>query len=101
MEKFLLRLSRITAYILIVLFILMMISGYRQTGHFTFISRGMANAMHQIYLNTAFLFVGTIHALTAIRRALRRNRIKGTYVDILLIILGILFIGGFSYFAFA
>lgn len=78
----------------------MMLSGYQQLGRFTFISRGMANAIHQVYLNTAFLFVGTIHALTAIRRALKRNRIKGTYVDILLIILGILFIGGFSYFAF-
>jgi len=101
MEKFLLRLSRITAYILIVLFILMMISGYRQTGHFTFISRGMANTLHQIYLNIAFLFVLSIHALTAIRRALMRNRIKGRYIDIMLIVLGILFIGGFSYFAFA
>ncbi len=101
MEKFLLKLSRISAYVLIILFVLMMISGYQQMGHFTFISRGMANTIHQIYLNVAFLFVGTIHALTAIRRALKRNRIKGTYVDILLIILGILFIGGFSYFAFA
>jgi hypothetical protein len=101
MEKFLLKLSRISAYVLIILFILMMISGYRQMGHFTFISRGMANTLHQIYLNVTFLFVGTIHALTAIRRALIRNRIKGTYVDILLIILGILFIGGFSYFTFA
>jgi len=101
MEKFLLKVNHISAYVLIILFVLMMISGYRQMGHFTFISRGMASALHQIYLNTAFLVVGTIHALTAIRRALKRNRIKGTYVDILLIILGILFIGGFSYFTFA
>lgn len=100
MEKFLLKLCRITAYISIILFILMMISGYRQTGHFTFISRGMANTMHQIYLNIAFLFVISIHALTAIRRALMRNRIKGAYIDILLVVLGILFVGGFSYFAF-
>ena len=101
MEKFLLKLSRITAYILIVLFILIMITGYRQTGHFTFIPRGMANTLHQIYLNIAFLVVGSIHALTAIRRALIRNRIKSMYIDILLIVLGILFIGGFSYFAFS
>ena len=100
MEKFLLKLCRITAYISIILFILMMISGYRQTGHFTFISRVMANTMHQIYLNIAFLFVISIHALTAIRRALMRNRIKGAYIDILLVVLGILFVGGFSYFAF-
>ena len=100
MEKFLLKLCRITAYISIILFILMMISGYRQTGHFTFISRGMANTMHQISLNIAFLFVISIHALTAIRRALMRNRIKGAYIDILLVVLGILFVGGFSYFAF-
>lgn len=99
MEKFLLKLCRITAYISIILFILMMISGYRQTGHFTFISRGMANTMHQIYLNIAFLFAISIHALTAIRRALMRNKIKGVYIDILLIALGIFFIGGFSYFA--
>lgn len=100
MERFLLKICRITAYISIILFILMMISGYQQMGHFTFMSRGMANTMHQIYLNVAFLFVVSIHALTAIRRALMRNRIKGVYINILLTVLGIFFIGGFSYFAF-
>jgi len=100
MEKFLLRLSRITAYILIILLILIIITGYRQTGHFTFISRGMANTLHQVYLNVAFLLVASIHALTAIRRALIRNRVKGIYIDVLLIVLGILFVGGFSYFTF-
>ena len=100
MEKFLLRLCRITAYISIVLFILMMISGYRQTGNFTFISRGFANTLHQVHINIAFLFTVSVHALTAIRRALLRNRIKGPYIDILLILMGILFVGGFSYFVF-
>ena len=100
MEKFLTRLCRITAYILIVIVILMIITGYRQVGYFTFMTRGLANTLHQLYLNIAFLVVGSIHALTAIRRALTRNRIKGLYIDILLIFIGILFIGGFSYFTF-
>lgn len=100
MEKFLTRLGRITAYILVVLFILIIITGYRQVGHFTFITRGLANTLHQRYLNIAFLVVGTIHALVSIRHAFMRNRIKSTYIDILLIFLGIIFIGGFTYFAF-
>ena len=81
--------------------ILIIITGYRQTGHFTFIPRGLANTLHQIYLNIAFLVVGSIHALTTIRRALMRNKIKGLYIDILLIVLGVSFVGGFSYFAFS
>ncbi|OFW64605.1 MAG: hypothetical protein A2Z35_06400 [Actinobacteria bacterium RBG_19FT_COMBO_36_27] len=100
MEKFLTRISRITAYILIIIVILIIITGYRQVEYFTFITSSLANTLHQIYLSIAFLVVGSIYALTAIRRALIRNRIKGLYNDIFLIFIGILIIEGFSYFTF-
>jgi len=98
MEKILTRISRISAYILIVLVLLILITGYRQVGYFTFFTRGLANSLHQIYLNIAGLVVGSIHVLISIRKALARNRIRGVWIDIMLIVLGIAIVGGFSYF---
>ena len=100
MEKVLTRINRISAYILIVLVLLILITGYRQVGYFTFFSRGMANSLHQIYLTIAGLAVGAIHVLLSVRRALIRNRIKGVYVNIALALIGIIVVGGFSYFTF-
>ena len=98
MEKILTRISRISAYILIVLVLLILITGYRQVGYFTFFTRGLANSLHQIYLNIAGLVVGSIHVLISIHKALARNRIRGVWIDIMLIVLGIAIVGGFSYF---
>lgn len=100
MEKILTRITRISAYILIVLVFLMLITGYRQVGYFTFFTRGLANSLHQIYLNIAGLIVGAVHVLLSIRRALIRNHIKGLYINIILILIGIIIVGGFSYFTF-
>jgi hypothetical protein len=100
MDRFLIKLSRIASYILIVIIVLMLITGYRLTGHFVFITRGFANTLHSIYFNITFIFLFTIHSLTAIRFALIRNKIKGKYIDILLIAIGVAFIAGFIYFAF-
>lgn len=100
MNRFLIRLSRTIAYILIPIFIFILISGYRNTGYFTFMTRGTANLLHIVYLNIAFIFLATVHALISIRTALMRNKVKGKYIDILLLITGIVFIAGFSYFAF-
>ena len=101
MEKVLTRINRISAYILIVLVLLILITGYRQVGYFTFFSRGMANSLHQIYLNIAGLIVGAVHVLLSVRRALIRNRIKGIYINIILTLIGIIIVGGFSYFTFS
>ncbi len=100
MEKILIRINRISAYILIVLVFLMLITGYRQVGYFTFFTRGLASSLHQIYLNIAGLIVGSVHVLLSIRRALIRNHIKGLYINIILILIGIVIVGGFSYFTF-
>ncbi len=99
MNKFLRTLNRILAYLLIPLFILLMITGYRQLGYFTFLTRGLANSLHQIYANISFLVLFAVHALISIKFALARKRIKGLHVDIMLLAAGIIFIGGFSYFA--
>jgi cation transport ATPase len=100
LNRFLTVFSRIAAYILIVLFVIIMITGYRSTGHFTFMTRGLANTLHIIYLNIAFLVLACIHALISIRFALARKNVKGHYVDVLLLIIGAVFIAGFAYFAF-
>ena len=80
MEKILTRINRISAYILLVLVLLILITGYRQVGYFTFFTRGLANSLHQIYLNIAGLVVGSVHILISIRKALVRNKIKGIWV---------------------
>lgn len=100
MEKVLIRINRISAYILIVLVLLILITGYRQVGYFTFFTRGLANYLHQVYLNIAGLIVGAVHVLLSIRRALIRNKIKGLYINIILALIGIVVVGGFSYFTF-
>lgn len=98
MEKVLTRINRISAYVLIVLVILILVSGYRQVGYFTFFSRGLANSLHQIYLNIFGLIVGAVHVLLSVRIALIRNRIKGIYINIILALIGIVVVGGFLYF---
>jgi len=98
MEKTLTRINRISAYILIVLVLVIFITGYRQVGYFTFFGRGLANSLHQIYINVAGLIVGSVHVLLSSRKALARNKIKGIWVNIVLVILGITIVGGFSYF---
>lgn len=100
MEKILTRINRISAYILLVLVLLILITGYRQVGYFTFFTRGLANSLHQIYLNIAGLVIGSVHILMSIRKALVRNKIKGIWVNIILVILGVTIVGGFSYFTF-
>ena len=100
LNRFLTIFSRVSAYILIALFIFIMITGYRSTGHFTFMARGLANSLHIIYLNIAFIVLATIHAVIAIRFALARHSVKGKLVDTLLLATGAIFIAGFTYFAF-
>jgi ABC-type sulfate transport system permease subunit len=100
MEKVLTRTNRISAYILIALVLFLLITGYRQVGYFTFFGRGLANSLHQIYLNIAGLVVGAVHVLLSVRRALIRNQIKGVYINIILALIGITVVGGFSYFTF-
>jgi len=100
MEKILTRINRISAYVLLVLVLLILITGYRQVGYFTFFTRGLANSLHQIYLNIAGLVIGSVHILISIRKALVRNKIKGIWVNIILVILGVTIVGGFSYFTF-
>ncbi|MHB1347822.1 MAG: hypothetical protein ACYCXK_10055 [Candidatus Humimicrobiaceae bacterium] len=88
------------AYILLPLVMAILITGYRNTEHFTFINRGVANLLHSVWLNLAFLVVFTVHSILGIKLALIRNNVNGRYIDALLIAIGILFIAGFAYFAF-
>lgn len=100
MEKVLTRINRISAYLLIILVLVILVTGYRQVGYFTFFGRGLANSLHQIYLNITGLVVGAVHVLLSVRRALIRNQIKGVYINVILALIGIIVVGGFSYFTF-
>jgi hypothetical protein len=100
MPKFLIKLNRLLAYILIPLVIAIIITGYRNTEHFTFINRGVANLLHSVWLNIAFLILFTVHSLIGIKLALIRNKVTAKYLNALLVVIGILFIAGFAYFAF-
>jgi len=85
---------------LIPLVIAILITGYRNTEHFTFINRGLANLLHSVWLNLVFLVLFTVHSLIAIKLALIRNKVTAKYLDVLLAAIGILFISGFVYFEF-
>ena len=98
--KFLIKLNRVLAYLLIPIVIAILITGYRNTGYFTFLNRGVANLLHSIWLNIIFLIVFTVHSLIGIKLALIRNKIKARYLDAILLIIGIIFIAGFLYFTF-
>ncbi|MHB1253296.1 MAG: hypothetical protein ACYCZ1_03940 [Candidatus Humimicrobiaceae bacterium] len=100
MPKFLVKLNRLFAYILIPLVIAILITGYRNTEHFTFINRGVANLLHSVWLNLAFLVLFTVHSLLGIKLALIRNKVTAKYLNALLVVIGILFIAGFTYFSF-
>ena len=100
MPRFLKKLNRIFAYILIPLVIALLITGYRNTEHFIFINRGVANLLHSVWLNIVFLVLFTVHSLLAIKLALIRNKVTAKYLNALLVAIGVLFIAGFTYFAF-
>lgn len=98
-ERFLKKLNRILGYLLIPAFVVLMVTGYRQLGYFTFFTRGKANLLHQVYINIVFLILFTMHAGLSLRASLARNKVKGKAVDLLLLVCGLLFILAFSYFA--
>ncbi len=99
MNRFLAKLNRIMAYILLALVVGILITGYRTFGYFTFISRGLANNLHRIYLNVPFIVFVVTHSLLSIRVSLMRKKRGGAYLDIILAMAGIGFIVFFSYFA--
>jgi hypothetical protein len=61
-----------------------------------FFSRGSADITHRIHLNIAFIALLSMHSLLSIRMTLLRMKIGGTYVDIILIVIGAVFIAIFT-----
>ena len=99
MNKFLRKVNRIIAYILIPLFIIMLITGYRNLNFFTFLGRGEANLLHYKATNIPFIILFAVHTLLGIRIALHRNRVRGLFADVLLLLIGLFFITVFIYFS--
>ena len=96
-NRFLVRLNRYIAYVLIAVVLATLVAGFRMTGNFIFIPRGLADLLHRIYLNVAFLFLFLIHTLLSLRIVFKRRGIDGKGIDIPLILIGV---GLFAYFSY-
>jgi hypothetical protein len=99
LNRALLRINRYTAYLLIAVTLLMLITGYRMTGNFAFISRGLADLLHRIHLNIVFLFLFVLHTLLSIRVLIIRRGLWRRYLDVVFIIIGTGILGFFSYYS--
>ena len=95
LNRVLIRINRYIAYVLLLIAVVMMVTGYRTTGHFAFFSRGFADITHRIHLNISFIALLALHALLSVRFALLRKRIGGAYIDIMLLLIGTVFVGLF------
>ncbi len=99
MDKFLIKLNRVVAYVKIGLVVGLLITGFRMIGYFTFINRGLADYLHRIYFTVPFIVLFTIHTLVSVRISLLSRQKKSVLLDILFLVIGIGFVAVFSYFA--
>ena len=97
MNRFLQKLNRYISYIIIAVVIALLMAGYRMTGNFTFIPRGLADLLHRIYLNVVFLFLFITHTLLSLRIVFMRKGIRGKAIDVTFILIGIGLFGFFAY----
>jgi len=91
-NRVLIRINRYIAYALLLIAVVVLVTGYRTTGHFAFFSRGFADITHRIHLNIAFIVLLAVHALLSVRFALLRKKIGGAYIDIMLLLIGTVFV---------
>jgi hypothetical protein len=97
LNRFLQVLNRYISYTLMaVVFVLLMV-GYRMTGNFTFIPRGLADLLHRIYLNVVFLLLFITHVLLSLRMVFKKKSISGKYLDVIFILIGVGLFGFFTY----
>lgn len=97
MNRILTRIQRIIGYIIAVLLLLQLATGYRNLGFFTFIQHDLADSFHQIYIIIPFSFLAVSHLLIGVKRAFIRTKVKGIYIDIILLIVGVVFVIGIVY----
>jgi hypothetical protein len=96
-DRFLQRLNRVVAFLLIPVVLVLLVTGYRMTGSFSFIPRGLADLLHRIHLNVVFLFLFALHTMLSIRIALLRKGRGGRLLDVLFIGVGAALFGFFAY----
>ena len=97
MNRFLTRLNRYVAYLLIPVVLFMLVTGYRATGNFPFIPRGFADLLHRIHLNVVFLFLFSVHTMLSLRIVLMRKQMGGRLLDAAFILIGAALFGFFAY----
>jgi len=100
MNRFIVKLNRTIAWVLAINTIILIITGYRSLGYFQFFTRGSADITHRIYLGISFIVLFASHSLISTRFILMRKHIKGRYIDVILILVGIIFITFFILLAF-
>ena len=98
-DRFLIRFNRYISYILIAVVIAMLVAGFRMTGNFIFLPRGLADLLHRIYLNVVFLLLFLTHTLLSLRIVFKRRGISGKGIDIPFILIGVGLFGYFTYLA--
>jgi len=99
MNRFLIRLNRVIAYVILALMVGVLITGYRMTGSFSFLPRGLSDSLHRIYFNVPLIVLFIAHSLISIRIGFIRKGVKSLSLDILFLVIGIAFSVFFSYFA--
>ncbi|MFW6138852.1 MAG: hypothetical protein ACOC7U_06745 [Spirochaetota bacterium] len=101
LNRFLLKLNRFAAYILLANTLVLLVTGYRTMGYFRFFSRNFADIFHRYYLAISFTVLFVIHSFLSIRLVLMRHKIKGPLVDAALGTAGGALLGLFLYVALA
>lgn len=88
LDRFLFKLHRIISWVLLPLMIVVAVSGYAYVRKIQFLHRGLAFDLHNT-LDLPLLLLIVAHVVLAGRLELKRFKIKGRAVDVLLLVLGI------------
>lgn len=95
LEKYLTKIDRLAAWILLFAFILFMVSGYGLTRGL--ISRSLSRALHVQYLPLVIIITFIVHVGLALRMTLIRWQVWGRAAKIILVVCCLVFLGFFSY----
>jgi hypothetical protein len=98
-NRFLLKLNRVFAWAVLTLMVGVLMTGYRMTGAFSFIPRGLADSLHRVYLSVPLIVLFIAHSLISIRVSYTRKHPRSALLDAAFLVAGAAFAVFFSYFA--
>lgn len=88
LDRFLFKLHRVVSWVLLPFMVVVAVSGYAYVRKIQFLHRGLAFNLHDT-LDLPLLLLIVAHVVLAGRIELRRFKIRGKAVDVLLLVLGI------------